>query len=363
MKRTIRITENELHKLVTESIKKCLNEFSVPNQINHSGKMQMAVDNGVSNSWANDYLADKNTYYGNIAKLAKSNNTEYTTEISELQKKVSYYLSNGYFGENQEVVTTIQKFIELLAYMHGLYEAALSRVAKRMNEDSWAKRGLNYLTHKDTNSYGVKQHINDKSGNQYAVQQNNGQWMVDLQNQLKQFLQWNFLHGKKTVEATQLFIKFLDVEKRGLFAWGGKQKKQILNGMRNALIGVAALGGLLMAIGGDGNANNVANQQNMQPTGIAMMQQKQQTMDVSFNINKYNLSQSDIQKIQSLPAGTYKIVVHNTQNKSGKDASYENQLAQARANEIMKLMKGSKVTFERGENVMGNMAQADIIPM
>lgn len=370
MKRTIRLTENELHDFITESVKSILCELEVPNQINRSDRMQVAVDNGNNLEWATQYLAQEKTYYGYIAKLAQSNNTSYTKEISELQKKVTYYLTQGYFGKNDEVVTTIKRFSELLSYMHGLYEAALSRVAKRkklypeslMLEDSWLQRIPGYITHKSTNKYGVNQRPNDKSGNQYAVQQSNGQWMVDLQNQLKQFLKWNFLHGQKTIEATEMFIEFLNVEKRGIFVWTPR-KKQALNAMKKALIGIAAVGAMLSFMGDGKTAGNMSNQQIAPSHNIEVVQQKQQPVNVSFAINKYQLSQEDIQQIQSLPKGNYKIVVHNTQNKSGKDAWYENDLAQNRANAIMKHMQGSHVTYERGENVVSNQAVVDIIPM
>jgi hypothetical protein len=279
-----------------------------------------------------------------------------------LQKKVNYYLTNGYFGDNQEVVTTVKRFTELLAYMHGLYESVLSRVSKRMNmnEDSWLNRIPGYITHKSANKYGVRQRVNDKSGSKYAVQQSNGQWMVDLQNQLRQFLKWNFLHGQKTIEATEMFIEFLDVEKRGVFVWT-ERKKRALFEMKKALVGIAVLGTMLSFMG-DGN-NVSATVQQTPSNNVETVQQAQQPVNVSFDINSNQLSPEYAQQIQSLPKGNYKIVVHNTQNTSGKDARYENELVQSRANEIARHMQGSNVTYERGENVAANQAVVDIIPM
>lgn len=365
-KHTIRLKESDLHRMIKESIIRVLNESPVPNQINHSSQMQGAVNNGTQNAWANDYLAEKNTYYGYIAKIAKENNTSYTETISNLQKKVNYYLNNGYFGNNKEVITTIQLFTELLSYMHGAYESALSRVVKGMkNEASPMQRLKDMIVYKNSNKYGVQQRVNDKSGNQYAVQQGNGQWMNDLQSELQQLLKWNFLHGKKTVEATQLFIKFLEVEKRVLFRWFDKNQSNIINTMKQLLMGVTVLASVA-GMAGDMSNNNTNNipQQNTNNVEMTQQTQQRQSINVAFQINQSTLSPEYIKQLQSIPANSnVTIIVHNTQNSSGKDASYENQLAQNRANEIAKHLKGANVQFKRGSNVMGSNATAEIMIM
>ena len=369
MRQRVRLTESSLRRMIKESIRQVLNEGPIPNQVNHSTQMQGAVNNGTQNEWANDYLAEKNTYYGYIAKIAKENNTSYTNVISNLQKKVTYYLNNGYFGNNKEVTSTIQLFTELLSYMHGAYESALSRVVKGMqNEASPLQRLKDYIVYPKSNSYGVQQRVNDKSGNEFAIQQGNGQWMSDLQSELQQLLKWNFLHGKKTVAATELFIKFLEVEKRTMFKWFSKNESKIITSMKQALIGVTMLAsGLgMLGIGNTNNGNNTMQQptNNIEMTQQAPQQQTvQQGVNVSFQINQSTLSQEDIQQLQSLPQGNYKIVIHNTQNSSGKDASYDGELAQQRANQIAKYLKGSQVRYSRGSNVNGSSASAEIIPM
>ena len=354
------LTESELNGFITECVRRCINELHaqrMPNQrINHSNNMQMAVDNGGRPQGADDYLAKENTYYGKIAKLAQSNNTRYTDVISDLQQKMSYYLTAGYFGSNQEVLQTIKLFIELLAYLHASYEAAVSSVMKKQGLNEW----LDGLRYRKQNRYGVQQHVKDDSGNKYAVaNQKNGQWMTDLQNELNQMLQWNFLHGPKTIEATKLLIEFLNVEKRAFFMWFDRRSSKILKGIKHLLIGITVLATLGPSCGPQDTPEPTPDYEPQ----IEMQATQQQQIQVQFQINSAELSPEFAEQIQNLPQGNYKIIVHETQNTSGKDASYESQLVQQRGQAIQNLMQGSNVTIERGENVIGNMAFCDIMPM
>lgn len=73
------------------------------------------------------------------------------------------------------------------------------------------------------------------------------------------------------------------------------------------------------------------------------------------------LSQQDLATLQSLPPGSYKVIVHQLQNPSGQDASYEQQLVNARATAVQNAIPGSKISVERGENVQGPNAQVEIV--
>lgn len=365
MNNKVIMTESQLNKFVGECVRRCLNELQTPQnmpqqQVNHSNTMQAAVDNGGRPQGADDYLAQQDTYYGKIAQLAQQSSTTYTQIISDLQKKITYYLNAGYFGNNQEVLQTIKLFTELLSFLHGSYEAAASKAFN--GRGSMQEGALDGLVYKKQNQYGVQQHVNDKSGNQYAVQnQKNGQWMTDLQNELQQMMKWNFLHGPKTIQATKLFIDFLNVEKRAFFMWFDNNSKKILNGLKAALVGVT----LLLSVGGglpNGGYNNNQQPNNM-PSVEMQAPQQQQSMQVQFNKNSAEISPEMAQQISQLPQGNYKIIVHELQNPSGVDASYENNLVQQRGTAIQNLLKGSNVTIERGENVSGTMASCEIAPM
>lgn len=351
-KKIIRLTESDLHRIVKESVKKVIREgVYTPNlsnpkqyskQINGSGRMQRAVNNGGQAQAANEYISNTNTYYGAIAKIAKENNTTYTDILNDLQDKITYYLQNGYFGEQKDVVTTIQLFTELLAYLHGAYESAVSSLyGNRVNEGlgDWFD-GLGY---KDTNRYGVRQKIKDKGESPYAVNQRNGQWMTDLQNELKQLLQWKFLHGKKTVEATKAFIEFLNVEKRGLGNFN--------IGRKSIRIMYISLIGLTLLLSGDGARSSNPQGQINQPPQTQQTAQQAQNVTINFNVNSSTVNPAEMEKIQSLANynGPITLIVHQSQNSNGQDASYESHLALQRAQAIMNVL-GKKCNVVRGTN-------------
>ena len=364
------LTEREMRKIVTECVKRCLNELQAPKQmpqqrINKSNYMQKTVDDGGSQDWADDYLAQQNTYFGRIAKLAKENNVKYTQVIADLQQKILYYMNSGYFGKNQDVLNVVKLFTELLSYLHGRYEVAITMVKRKMGLQESIGDLFNGIRYKKENQYGVQQHVKDDSGNQYAVQnQKNGQWMTDLQNELRQLQKWNFLHGPKTIEATNLLIQFLEVEKRQFFAWFDRNSSDILKKLKRALIGITlittlgtSIGGGMPPAGGPGTAPGV------QPPSVENVTNQQKPVNVNFQINSAEITPEFAQQLQNMPQGNYKIIVHETANSSGKDASYESNLVQQRGQAIQNLLKGSNVTIERGENVVGNMAYCEVMPM
>ena len=245
----------------------------------------------------------------------------------------------------------------MLAYMHGLYKSAITRAQKRQNLSQPQMQSINEglfdkVQYPKYNNYGMQQRVNDTSGNEFAIQQDNGQWILDLARELQQLLDWKFIHGTKTVEATKAFIQLLNVDERGMFDFRKLKRVAAILGIAVSLTGAMS----------PNTGNQQMNQNNIEMTQ-QMNQNQTQKVDVSFQINSYEINPNDYQKIQSLPKGRYKIVVHNTQNKSGRDASYEQQLVQNRAQQIAKLLQGSQVSLERGSNVNGNMATAEIIPL
>jgi hypothetical protein len=356
-KKLVRLTESDLHNIIRSSVNKILFESPYkPNankpktykqQVNHSGLMQKAVNNGGVSNEMNEYLSNSKSYYAAIAKLAMENNITYTDTLSDLQNKITYYLNYGYFGNNSEVTNTIKLFTELLSYLHGAYESAAKQVyANRVNEgvSDWFRGLADNFRYKDTNRFGIHQKIDDRSGNQYAVRQKNGQWMTDLQNELRQLLQWKFLHGKKTVNATEAFIKFLEVEKRGFgdftLAW------------KNLRVMYISLIGLTLLLSSDEGNNNAMqpNQFGSQPT-TQQTQQQSQSLNIGFEVNSPTINQDGLQKLQSLANvnAPITIVVHQSQNSSGKDASYEAHLYMQRAQAIMNML-GKQCKVVRGSN-------------
>lgn len=361
-KRIIRLTEGDLHKIIKKSVKRAIKEgVYTPNldspkqyskQINGSGRMQRAVNNGGQAQAANEYISNTNTYYGAIAKIAKEHNTTYTDTLSDLQSKITYYLQNGYFGEQKEVTTTIQLFIELLSYLHGAYESAVSSLyGNRVNEGlgDW----FNGLGYRDTNRYGVRQKIKDKGESPYAVNQRNGQWMTDLQNELKQLLQWKFLHGKKTVEATNAFIEFLNVEKRGL---GGFDI-----GRKSIRIMYISLIGLTLLLSGDGGNGSTPQGQVNQPAQTQQTAQQSQNITINFDVNSSVVSPMGMKKLQNAANfnGPITLVVHQSQNSSGQDASYESHLTLQRAQAIMNIL-GKKCNVVRGSNTQNPCVEIQV---
>lgn len=327
-------------------------------QVNRSNRMQKTVGRPNVPKELEDYLCSLDNFYGYVGRLARENNTNYLSAIKNLQSKVSYYLSMGYFGKNQDVVSTIKKFTELLSYLYGLYQ----KEAKKQ----WAKRGVNEgifdkvrdtyhdLTHKDQNEYGVNQKIRDNSGNPYAVNQMNGRWMTDLQNELKQFLEWKFLFGPKTIAATEAFIQFLNVEKRNPIGAIFSRPSRPLDIMKKALTAVVVLASF---VGSEVPAGNEAlpMTNGTQNPGTEIVTQQTQTLNIGFNVNQSVIGQADMQQLGSMKGyeGNVTIIVHESQNSSGKDASYENQLVQQRGNSIMKALGLQNCNIQRGENVIG----------
>lgn len=338
-------------------------------QVNRSNRMQKTVGRPNVPKELEDYLCSLDNFYGYVGRLARENNTDYLSAIKNLQSKVSYYLSMGYFGKNQDVVNTIKKFTELLSYLYGLYQ----KEAKKQ----WAKRGVNEgifdkvrdtvhnvkdayydFVYPDQNDDGINQKVRDDSGNPYAVNQMNGQWMTDLQNELKQFLEWKFLFGPKTIAATEAFIQFLNVKKRSLMGAIFTKASKPLQVMKSTLIGVAVLASVMGGLSGDAGANGGNNGGAMAPTqtaGTEVVTQQSQTINIGFNVNQSKIGQADMQQLGSMKGyeGNVTIIVHESQNSSGKDASYENQLVQQRGNSIMKALGLQNCNIQRGENVIG----------
>lgn len=362
MSNVIKIQLEDINYLVTECVKRILSENNIqqqnPNmpqqQIPYSDRMARVVNGASLPKEAEQYIGTLNNFYGRIAKTAQENNVAYLDVLRNLQEKITYYLSAGYFGKSQIVTDTVKKFTELISFLYGLYKKEVKK--------QWAKRGLNeglfdwYRNWRtdDENEFGVQQKPQDNSGNQYALQQKDGQWMVDLQQELNQLLKWSFLFGPTTIEVTKQFIQFLNVRRKTImgmiFGTNGKAfMTKTLKSMRNGLIGVAALAGILGGISSDTTSS--MSDVGSAPNGIEMMAQQQQDVSVNFEVNSAELSQEDIQKLQQVSDydGDITIIVHQSQNPSGKDASYEGELVQQRGEAVMKAM-GRQANVQRGDN-------------
>jgi hypothetical protein len=100
-----------------------------------------------------------------------------------------------------------------------------------------------------------------------------------------------------------------------------------------------------------GDSNMGATPSPTQNTQTEIMTQQTQNITVGFQVNSAELSQQDIQKIQNMKGyeGDITIIVHESQNSSGKDASYENQLVQKRGNAVMQAL-GRQANVQRGNN-------------
>lgn|GEM_PF-4566358 len=343
MRKPIRLTESDLRHIITESVINILKENN--NFYQKDIIMQKSMENGGPDKVWESFLSKKNSYYGKIAKLAQENNHSYTDVLKDLQNRIINFNKEGRFGKNQTVIQTVNDFCSLLAYLNGAYEAAVSRLRNR-NGNAISEGIFNGFTYKQQNKYGVQQKVgNDKTG----------EWMKQLQGELNQLLQWNYLHGPKTVEATKAFIEFLEVEKRGINIPTIPLKK-----LRNALIGVALLGNVLnvYAPNVQQNFNNNFNQQ--QKTQQVQQMQKQ---NIQFNVNSSKITQQTLSVLQQMGqnGGTFQIIIHQSQNRSGRDASYEGQLVQQRANVIKNALgQKCKTVVTRGNNA--NTPYVEVIP-
>ena len=303
--------------------------------------MQRSMENGGPDEIWENFLAEKNTFYGAIARLAKQNNHRYTDILRDLQNRVIEYTKEGRFGTNQDVVGTINKFCKLLAYINGAYEAAVNQLRNEMQiepqpQEEISEGVFDYVRnarYKDVNRYGVRQKIGDDR---------TGEWMRQLQGELRQLLEWNYLHGAQTVEATKAFIEFLEVEKRGL------NIAVPLNKMKMALVGVALLGNVLNVY-----APNVQ-RSNFNPGQTTTQTQNQMSpQNIQFDVNSAELNQQSIEALQQMGqnGGSFDIVIHQSQNSSGVDSSYETQLMQQRAQNIKNALgQNVRVTVTRGNN-------------
>jgi hypothetical protein len=345
MKQIIRLTESDLHKIIKESVKNVIMEYEMTP---YDNLMQRSINNGGQDKVWEEYLSKKDTYYGAIAKIAMQNNHSYTDIIRDLQNKITEYNRQGRFGYNGQVLDIIGRFCSLLAYLNGAYEAAISRMRNGGVSESLLREWNPFagMTYKDTNRYGVRQKIGDDK---------RGQWMKDLQSELKQMLEWKYLHGPKTVEATKAFIEFLEVEKRGLMDFVPLKKMAI------ALAGVAMLGGILN--GQEPNDQTNSNMLSQNPPIQQVQQVQQQAQKIHFQVNSTELSQDAIQMLQQMGqnGGTFQIIVHESQNTSGMDSPHENELAQMRADTIKQALGSNvKVSFTRGTN--STTPYAEVIP-
>lgn len=333
MREIIRLSEKELKNMIAESVRRILNENN--NFYQKNILMQKSIDNGAPDEVWESFLAEKNTFYGAIAKLAQQNNHRYTDVLTDLQNKILNYANEGRFGNNQDVINTVNQFCMLLAYLNGAFESAVNRLRNQNLKENVLDyvRGVGY---KDANRFGVQQKVgNDRTG----------EWMRQLQGELQQLLQWNYLHGPKTIKATNAFIEFLEVEKRGMNIGAS------LNKLKTALVGIAMLGNVLNAY-----APNISHQNtnyNPNPTQTTQTQQQMKPQTIQFNVNSAELTQQTMSVLQQMGqnGGSFNIVVHQSQNSSGKDASYEGQLVQQRAQNIKNALgQNVRVNVTRGNN-------------
>lgn len=348
MKTIIRLTESDLHRLVKESVRNIIMEYKATQ---YDNLMQRSMDNGAPEQVWDEYLAQQDTYYGMIAKTAMQNGHRYTDILRDLQNKIGNYQKEGRFGTDRQVIDTIGKFCSLLAYLNGAYESAIKKLRNNGVSESLLREWNPFagITYKDTNKYGVKQKIGDDR---------RGQWMKNLQAELRQMLKWNYLHGPKTVEATEAFIEFLEVEKRGLMAFGPLKKMAI------SLAGVVLLGNVLNVYAPGTQNNPVVQPQQQQPQVQQVQQQQQQGDTIYFQVNSAELTPGAIQKLQKLAqgGGTFEVIVHESQNSSGVDARNENSLIQARIDAIGQYVNVSTAT--RGtNNQLGQLPSVEINPV
>lgn len=387
-----------MDRIIRESIRKNLYEYvaaDVPNngkqQINYSNRMAGSIANGsqTPQRQAQAFSGNNTTTGGRIYNNSVSRGEDYTQVIQNLQNKIKYYLSKGYFGQNQTVVNVIQKFIELLNYTNAYYESQVSRRSQSVNEGLWdnIKNLGNRMVYPEQNRYGVNQRIDkDDSGHQFAVNGDyKGQWMTDLQGTLNEFLKIDYLHGKQTVEATKAFIEFLNVDKRSIWSGvttggngnsattpqnptspnpnnsGGSGAQDKLRKLNKAiLIALAALTSLMGDVRGQVDNQQVQVQQQPQvaQTVQQMPQQQQiQNINTAFEFNSAAITNDMAQSLQSLPQGNYIITITNAQ---GGNQAYNQQLYQQRAQSIQQnLPQGVNATFRFG-GINQNSRQANV---
>lgn len=374
MKTIIRLTESDLHRLVKESVRRIIMEQDPyqgqNNNIKYTGEngkdytryynlMRRSRQNGGADKLWVEYLAKKDTFMGYVAKMVLQNNHDYTDLLNDLEERIMGYMNEGRFGTNDYVLETIYKFCGLLSFINGQFEkAAKAAYEEYLNsQNSQNNLGESLIreafwdgwAYKNTNKYGVRQKFGDDK---------KGQWMRDLQAELKQLLEWNYLHGAKTTIATEAFIQFLEVERRGILPVVPLKK------MAMALAGVAALTNVLDVHAPGVQDNPTVNPQ--QPQVMQVQNQQQQGETIYFQVNSAELTPGAIQKLQKLAqgGGTFEVIVHESQNSSGVDAQNEkdNSLIQARIDEIGKYIDISTAT--RGtNNQLGQLPSVEINPV
>lgn len=370
-KNLIRLTEQDLHRVVKESVNTILNEFMgvhVPmgmnrkpaQQINNTDIMFKSVLNGNDAHLLKPYIGELPTFTNAVTQLASNNDTTYPNILKDLYSKVNNYLSRGYFGKNEYVNNTIGRFCELLIFLNGSYEGTVKEFLRKRGvlprKEGYSRKGAilkEFTFTKPTNSYGVRQWVFDPRQRIDFK----GQWMVDLQNELNEMLKFNYLHGEQTVEATKSFIEFLNVERKNIMG-GVLDWKTPMMKMSKALAGVVLLASLMSYNGcGGGNANQPNQLGGGVPTQTTMTQQNQMgTVNVNFDVNSFNLNSGQAQQLKQFANfnGNLTLTVHQSQNTSGQDSSYEGHLTQQRAQSLINYLKSigfkGNVKVVRGEN-------------
>lgn len=307
------------------------------------------------------------TQNANIYGTSQQRGEDYTQVIKKLNSKIQHYLDYGYFGNNQEVINTITEFQRLLLYCNGRYELNAKRAynADQKHLEEGIKDYIKGLRYKDQNQYGLQQKITrDDSGSEFAVNgDTSGQWMVDLKSTLQEFLKIGYIYGPKTVEATNAFIEFLNVEKRSLL--GFFKKSQVKGSLKKLALATAAALAMLAATGNCSGSQGQQQLQQQQSTNPQLMiqQNRQQSMNsnTGFDFDSSQVTQHMSQTLRNLQPGNYVITITNAR---GGNAQYNQKLYQQRVNSIKQnLPNGVAATFNYGGiNDNADFAAVNITP-
>jgi outer membrane protein OmpA-like peptidoglycan-associated protein len=308
------------------------------------------------------------TQNANIYGISQQRGEDYTQVVKKLNSKIQHYLDYGYFGNNQEVINTITEFQRLLLYCNGRYELNAKRAynADQNHLEEGIKDYIKGLRYKDQNQYGLQQKITrDDSGSEFAVNgDTSGQWMVDLQSTLQEFLQIGYIYGPKTVEATNAFIEFLNVEKRSLF--GFLKKGQFKGSLKKLALATAAALAMLAAGNCSGTQGQQQQQLQQQPTTnpqpmIQQYHQQSADSNTGFDFDSSQVTQHMSQTLRNLQSGNYVITITNAR---GGNAQYNQNLYQQRVNSIKQnLPNGVTATFNYGGiNDNADFAAVNITP-
>lgn len=335
MAKNIILTENKLRRLVREAIMNCINEAGP-----HAGESYFTANSDGSykdyfKGRESDYLtkhSSRNGVYGEITRHCNQTGVSYRDAMGKLYNLVKKYLAEGKFGENQVVLETINAFNRLIS---NLYTSYISNVKRGVTEAGGWKGLFKKGNPETTNKYGVKV----------------GQWASDLQNMLREYINNKYIHGQKSVAATEAFIEYLSVVSNPSAAG-----KAILK-LKKLLI-AAGLAALFTTSFSGGDSLNGVSAVPVTPNKMEMVAQNNVNV-VAFDVSDSRLSTESIQALKSLKPGNYTITYYNIKNSNDKVTNEDKVLEQQRKEEIKKVV--SQLNGVNADIVWGGMGNGQIV--